>query len=270
MTITFVGGGNMASAIIGGLLKQNHAATSLRVVEIDETARARLTRQYAVETFERLDAAAADSDCIVLAIKPQNMREAATALRPHVKQQLIISIAAGIRGGDIARWLGGYARLVRAMPNTPALVGAGCTGIYAMPGASAEDAARAEVILGAVGTTLRVGREEQLDAVTAVSGSGPAYVFYFIEALEQAALELALEPAAARRLALATFAGAIKLAVASDEGVATLRERVTSKGGTTAAALASMQSAGLKEAIVRAVKAADARSRELGDELGKD
>lgn len=270
MIITFIGGGNMAGAIIGGLLKKNHAATSLRVVEIDETARARLTREYAIKPFERLDAAVAGADCIVLAVKPQSLREAAIELRAHIQQQLIISIAAGIRGADIARWLGGYSRLVRAMPNTPALVGAGCSAIYPMPGASAEDATRAEVILSAVGTTLRVSREEQLDAVTAVSGSGPAYVFYFIEALEQAALDLALEPAAARRLALATFAGAIKLAVESDETVATLRARVTSQGGTTAAALSSMQSAGVKEAIVRAVKAADARSRELGDELGKD
>ncbi len=139
-----------------------------------------------------------------------------------------------------------------------------------MPDATAEDAARAESILGAVGATLRVDREEQLDAVTAVSGSGPAYVFYFIEALQQAALELGLAPEAARRLALGTFAGAVKLAVESTEDVATLRARVTSKGGTTAAALASMQAAAIKEAIVRAVKAADARSRELGDELGKD
>ena len=250
MNITFIGGGNMANAIIGGLMKQGQRAPTVRVIEID--------------------AAAVAVDCIVLAIKPQNMREVATALRPHVKQQLVISIAAGIRGGDLARWLGGYERLVRAMPNTPALVGAGCTGLYAMPGATPEDAAHAEAILGAVGTTLRVEREEQLDAITAVSGSGPAYVFYFMEALQAAAVELGLAPAAARSLALQTFGGAIKLAAESSEDVATLRARVTSKGGTTAAALASMESAAIKAAIVRAVKAADARSRELGDELGKD
>jgi pyrroline-5-carboxylate reductase len=270
MSITFIGGGNMANAIIGGLIKQGQPAAALRVVEIDAAARERLARQYAVRTFSRIDDAAVAADCIVLAIKPQNMREVAITLRPHVKAQLVISIAAGIRGGDLARWLGGYARIVRVMPNTPALVGAGYSGIYAMPGATAEDAARAESILGAVGATLRVDREEQLDAVTAVSGSGPAYVFYFIEALQQAALELGLAPEAARRLALGTFAGAVKLATESTEDVATLRARVTSKGGTTAAALASMQAAAIKEAIVRAVKAADARSRELGDELGKD
>ena len=270
MKITFIGGGNMANAIIGGLLKKGYAADALRVVEIDATARAKLAQQYAVATFERIDAAAVAGDCVVLAIKPQNMREVATALRPHIKQQLVISIAAGIRSTDLARWLGGYARLVRAMPNTPALVGAGCTGLYAMPGATKEDYAHAEAILGAVGTTLKVESEEQLDAITAVSGSGPAYVFYFIEALQQAALEVGLAPDAARRLALETFTGAVKLAGESSEDAATLRARVTSKGGTTAAALASMQADGIKEAIVKAVKAANQRSRELGDELGKD
>lgn len=270
MKITFIGGGNMANAIIGGLLKKGYAADALRVVEIDATARAKLAQQYAVATFERIDAAAVAGDCVVLAIKPQNMREVATALRPHIKQQLVISIAAGIRSTDLARWLGGYARLVRAMPNTPALVGAGCTGLYAMPGATKEDYAHAEAILGAVGTTLKVESEEQLDAITAVSGSGPAYVFYFIEALQQAALEVGLAPDAARRLALETFAGAVKLAGESSEDAATLRARVTSKGGTTAAALASMQADGIKEAIVKAVKAANQRSRELGNELGKD
>ena len=270
MNIAFIGGGNMASAIIGGLLKKGHAANALRVVEIDAAARARLAQQYAVNTCERIDAAAVAADCVVLAIKPQNMREVATALRPHVRQQLVVSIAAGIRSIDLARWLGGYTRLVRAMPNTPALVGAGCTGLYATPGATHDDITLAEAILGAVGTTLRVEREEDLDAITAVSGSGPAYVFYFIEALQQAALDLGLAPDAARRLALETFAGAVKLAAESPEDAATLRARVTSKGGTTAAALASMQAAGIKEAIIKAVGAAHLRSRELGDELGKD
>ena len=270
MNITFIGGGNMANAIIGGLLGKGYAASGLRVVEIDAAARARLTRQFAIETCERIDAAAASADCVVLAIKPQNMRDVAAALRPHLKQQLVISIAAGIRGADLARWLGGYTRLVRAMPNTPALVGAGCTGIYALPGVSAADAARADSILGTVGTTLRVDNEAQLDAITAVSGSGPAYVFYFMEALQEAARELGFAPDAARRLALETFAGAVKLAAASTEDAATLRARVTSKGGTTAAALASMQDARIKEAIIAAVKAADERSREMGVELGKD
>lgn len=270
MHITFIGGGNMAGAIIGGLLNKGYAADALRVVEIDADARARLARQHGVAAHAGIDAAAAAADCIVLAVKPQNMREVAAALRPFVRQQLVISIAAGIRGTDLARWLGGYARIVRAMPNTPALVGAGCTGLYAGPGVSPEDAARAEAILGAVGVTLRVEREEELDAVTAVSGSGPAYVFYFIEALQQAALDLGFAPPVARRLALETFKGAVKLAADSTEDAAVLRARVTSKGGTTAAALASMDADGINPSIVRAVKAAERRSRELGDELGRD
>jgi pyrroline-5-carboxylate reductase len=270
MNITFIGGGNMANAIIGGLLKKGYAADALRVVEIDAAARAKLAQQYAVATCERIDNTAVAADCVVLAIKPQSMREVATALRPLLKQQLVISIAAGIRSVDLSRWLGGYARLVRAMPNTPALVGAGCTGIYATPGVTNEDADRAESILSAVGTTLRVEHEAQLDAITAVSGSGPAYVFYFMEALQQAAIELGFAPDAARRLVLETFVGAVKLAAASPEDAATLRARVTSQGGTTAAALASMQTAAVKEAIIRAVKAADERSREMGEELGRN
>ena len=270
MRITFIGGGNMAGAIIGGLLAKGFGADALHVVEIAADARARLARQYGVATYARIDAAAVASDCVVLAVKPQDMREVAAALRPFMRQQLVISIAAGIRGTDLSRWLGGYARLVRAMPNTPALVGAGCTGLYAAPGVTPEDATRAEAILGAVGSTLRVEREEQLDAITAVSGSGPAYVFYFIEALQQGALDLGLAPGTARRLALDTFAGAVKLAAGSTEDPAILRARVTSKGGTTAAALASMDADGIGESIVRAVKAAERRSRELGDELGKD
>ena len=270
MQISFIGGGNMAGAIIGGLLGKGFAASALRVVEIAADARAKLAQQYGVATHEHIDAAAVAADCVVLAVKPQNMREVAVALRPFVTQQLIISIAAGIRSTDLSRWLGGYARLVRAMPNTPALVGAGCTGIYAAPGVRQEDVARAEAILGAIGITLRVGREAELDAVTAVSGSGPAYVFYFMEALQQAALDRGLPPDMARRLALETFVGAVKLAAGSAEDPAILRARVTSRGGTTAAALASMDADGVNKSIIRAVKAADERSRELGDELGKD
>ena len=260
----------MAGAIIGGLLDKGYAAGQLSVIEIAAETRAKLARQYGVAAHAQIDAATALGDSIVLAVKPQNMREAAMALRPFLKRELVISIAAGIRSTDLSRWLGGYSRLVRVMPNTPALVGAGLTGVYAAAGAASADAAQAETILGAVGTTLRVEREDELDAITAVSGSGPAYVFYFMEALQRSAQGLGFAPDAARRLTLQTFAGAVKLAAASPEDPATLRARVTSKGGTTAAALASMDADGINDAIVRAVKAADARSRELGDELGKD
>lgn len=270
MNITFIGGGNMASAIIGGLLQKGWQADAVRVVEIDPGARARVERELRVKAFADTGAAVADSECIVLAVKPQQMREAAQALRKALESQLVITIAAGIRSRDLSRWLGDYQRIVRAMPNTPALVLAGISGLYAMPAVSAADRAQAENVMGAVGSTLWLAHEEQMDAITAVSGSGPAYVFYFIEALQQAAAELGFGADEARRLALDTFAGAVKLAAHSSEDAAALRARVTSRGGTTERALSTLETGKTREIIVRAVRAAAERSRELGDELGKD
>jgi pyrroline-5-carboxylate reductase len=182
----------------------------------------------------------------------------------------VLSIAAGIRLADLGRWLGGYARLARCMPNTPALIGLGVTGLYARPEVAPAQRAHAQAVLEAVGEVIWVDDEALLDPVTAVSGSGPAYVFYLIEALERAAREVGLDAAAARRLALGTFRGAAELAARSSEPPAILRERVTSKGGTTERALASMGADKLDEAIVRAVRAANERAKALGDELGKD
>jgi pyrroline-5-carboxylate reductase len=270
MNITFIGGGNMAGAMIGGLVRKRWPRKAIRVVEIAAPARARLERAFKVKTQAELDAQAARAGCIVLAVKPQQMREAAAALRPRLAKQLVITIAAGIRLKDLSRWLGGYERIVRVMPNTPALVHAGISGLYASVAVARADRATAEKILAAVGSCVWVGREEELDAVTAVSGSGPAYVFYFIEALERAARELALPPEMARRLAVETFAGSAALAAGSGDAPETLRARVTSRGGTTERALAAMETDRVREAIVRAVRAAAERSRELGDELGKD
>jgi pyrroline-5-carboxylate reductase len=270
MKVTFIGGGNMASAMIGGLLAQGWRSADLRVVEIAGEARERLEREFAVKTWAAPDASAAAADCIVLAVKPQQMRETARELRALLASQVVVTIAAGIRLADLGRWLGGYARLVRVMPNTPALVRAGVSALYATAGVSAEERSRAEAILNAVGSTVWVEREDLLDAITAVSGSGPAYVFYFIEALEQAAQDLGLPAETARRLALETFSGAARLALGSAEPVARLRERVTSRAGTTERALKTMEADRVKEAIVRAVRAAAERSRELGDELGRD
>ena len=269
MTITFIGGGNMATAIIGGLLQRQWDPQQLRVVEIIAAARDKLEQTYHIQTFAGVTAESMQADCVVLAIKPQQMREAAAQLAPLIANALVITIAAGIRGADLSRWLGNHQRIVRVMPNTPALVLAGISGLYAMPGVTADDRKRAGEIMGAVGETVWVAREEDIDAVTAVSGSGPAYVFYFIEALEQAARDLGMSNEAARQLAISTFTGASKLAAQSTEDIATLRARVTSKGGTTERALASMESDQIKSAIVRAVKAAADRSRELGDELGR-
>jgi pyrroline-5-carboxylate reductase len=270
MNITFIGGGNMASAMIGGLIRRGWTPDSITVIDIAAAARTRLESRLKVKSAPAVDAAAVAADCIILAVKPQQMREVARALSPFLRTQLIITIAAGIRLADLSRWLGGYSRIVRVMPNTPALVLAGVSGLYAGPAASAEDRAAAERILEAVGTTVWLEREQDLDAVTAVSGSGPAYVFYFIEALERAASELGLEHQAARQLALETFAGAIKLACEAGEPAATLRARVTSKAGTTERAVLALDTDGVKDAIARAVRAAAERSRELGDELGKD
>jgi pyrroline-5-carboxylate reductase len=206
----------------------------------------------------------------VLAVKPQSMREVAAQLLPALAgaTPLIVSIAAGIRGVDLSRWLGGYGAIVRCMPNTPALIGLGMTGMVAGAGVSAEQKQVADAIMKAVGATVWLDDEALIDAVTAVSGSGPAYVFYFIEAMQEAAAQLGLNAEQGKQLALATFVGAAQLAAQSDEPVALLRERVTSKGGTTYAALTSMEQSGVKGAIVTAMKAAAQRGKEMGDELG--
>jgi len=269
VNITFIGGGNMATALIGGLLGRGHSVGGLRVVEPQAEARARLAARFGVSCADSIAAAAPLGEAVVLAVKPQQMRAAAAALRPRLAQELVISIAAGIRMKDLSRWLGGYACMVRCMPNTPALVSAGITGLYASPAVGTPQRALAESILGAVGVTLWVADESLLDPLTAISGSGPAYVFYFIEALEQAGKELGLPEPVARQLALETVFGAAKLAHESTEDAATLRARVTSKNGTTERALLSLSANHVAEHIAQAAQAAAERSREMGDELGK-
>jgi pyrroline-5-carboxylate reductase len=270
VNITFVGGGNMAAALIGGLIGKGHAPAAIRVVEIQAEARARLTAQYRVDCADGMSAAAPLGDVVVLAVKPQQMRAAAEALRPLLESQLVISIAAGIRLPDLSRWLGGYHAMVRCMPNTPALIGAGITGLYAGAEVGAEQRALAESILGAAGTTLWVAEEPMLDPLTAISGSGPAYVFYFIEALQRSATEMGFSAADARKLAVETFVGTARLAAQSAEEVSALRARVTSKGGTTERALESMEADRVQDLIVRALHAANQRAHELGEQLGTD
>jgi pyrroline-5-carboxylate reductase len=276
MNILFIGGGNMASALIGGLIKNGVSARNLRVVEISEAGRSRL-QATGVQVFsETSPDAVHGADVVVLAVKPQQLKAVAVDLCHKLASgQIVLSIAAGIRLTDLARWIDNEAAniaMVRAMPNTPALVGAGVTGLYSFPPAtflSPVQRDNVERIMSAVGTFVWVNAEEELDAVTAISGSGPAYVFYFIEALQQAGKELGLTEDAARKLALETFLGASKLASESSEDAATLRERVTSKNGTTERALLSMEANRVKQHIVEAARAAAARSKELGDELGK-
>jgi pyrroline-5-carboxylate reductase len=269
MKITFIGGGNMAVALIGGMKKKGFSAAAMQVVEPAAPARERLTEAFGVRCAPAIDAAALNCEVLILAVKPQQMREAVAPLSGKLRDQLVISIAAGLRLPDLSRWLGGYRRLVRTMPNTPALIGAGITALCADPGVPAEGRETAEKILDAVGRTLWIEDEAQMDAVTAVSGSGPAYVFYFIEALAAAARELGFSAQAARLLAVETFLGAARLAESSTDPVALLRERVTSKGGTTEAALKSFEADQIGAAVQRGVQAAAARGRELGELLGK-
>lgn len=268
MNICFIGGGNMATALIGGLLGQGFNAQQISVVEINQDNRARLQRDFAVRAVENLADGVAGSQVIVFAVKPQQLREVAQQLAPQLSGQLLISIAAGIRAVDLARWAGSQA-VVRAMPNTPALIQSGMTGMYALPAVTSQERDQAQKILAAVGETLWLQDEAMVDAVTAISGSGPAYVFYLIEALQLAATELGFNTDDARRLSIATFLGGSKLAASSSEDIAVLRARVTSKNGTTERALLSLASNQVAEHIVQAALAADARAREMGDELGR-
>ena len=270
MKITFLGGGNMAAALIGGLLNNGFPPEDIAVIEIGAENRQRLEKKYCVRTYAGPETEALQCDALLLAVKPQQMRAACAPLLAHLDQQLLISIAAGLRLADLSRWLGGYGKLIRVMPNTPALIGAGVTGLFALPGVSEDEKRQAEQVMQAVGSTVWVDDESRMDAVTAISGSGPAYVFLFIEALQQAAGELGFTPQAARQLALDTVLGSARLAAQSADPASVLRERVTSKGGTTEAALRVMDERALKDIVTAAAAAACARSTELGDLLGKD
>jgi len=270
MKIAFIGGGNMATALIGGMKAKGFEATNVTVVEPFEAGREKIARELGVNAIAAPDSSLADAALVVMAVKPQNMREAATALAPFIRNQTVLSIAAGTRLADLKRWLGGHSKLVRTMPNTPALIGQGITALFAAPGVEVSRRAEAESVLAAVGQTVWVDNEELLDPVTALSGSGPAYVFYFLEALHAGGKALGLADDTARKLALQTVVGAAQLAAASPESFATLRERVTSKGGTTAAALAVMNERGMAEVINAAMKAASERGREMGEILGQD
>ena len=260
----------MANALIGGLLAKGAAPGSISVIERFEPAREKLARQYAVHASAAADEASRGADVLLLAVKPQDLRAALEPLGEAARGKLVVSIVAGVRLADLSRWLGGHDRIVRSMPNTPALIGAGIAALYPPPGVAAADRDRAESILGAVGETVWVDAEALLDPVTAVSGSGPAYVFWFIEQLAQSGVALGLSEETSRRLALQTVLGAAQLAAQSGEPPAVLRERVTSKGGTTEAALRVFDEERLAERLRKALQAASRRGAELGDQLGRD
>ena len=270
LRLAFIGGGNMARAIIGGLRVSQATgrpeSSSIVVVEPAAELRDALVRDFGVVALEQPTQALRDAQVVVWAVKPQSFGKAAADASAHIGGALQLSIMAGIRSDAIAR-AAGTPRVVRAMPNTPALIGQGIAGLYARPDVDAAGRAAAEHVLAPTGQLLWVEREEQLDAVTALSGSGPAYVFYLLEALIAAGEANGLSASQAKRLALGTLAGATELAARSDESPAQLRERVTSKGGTTHAALEVMKARGVADAVIAAVAAANDRARQLGDEF---
>lgn len=268
--LAFIGAGNMASALIGGLVKQGFAADRIVATDPLPAALDKLKSVAPVRTTCDNLEAVATADVVVLAVKPQVMKQVLQPLASTLQQRkpLIISIAAGIEIASIARWLGGDLPIVRCMPNTPALVQLGATGLYANAQVSAEQKQLADAILRAVGIALWVDSEAQLDAVTAVSGSGPAYFFLVMEAMRDAGIKLGLSPAVAEQLTLQTALGAARMASDSDVDVVELRRRVTSPNGTTERAIASFENDHLRAVFERALAACDARSRELAKELG--
>ena len=265
--IAFIGGGNMASAIIGGLLKRGAPASSIQVVEPFEEQRTRLQEKFGVDVREKPSAHLANAALVVWAVKPQTFKDAALSTRFHTKTALHLSVAAGITSSSIAHWLG-TEHIVRAMPNTPALVGKGMTALFARPAVSAAGRAMVDRVIQTTGDHVWLNDEAQLDAVTALSGSGPAYVFYFIEAMIEAGVAMGLTREQAHQLAVGTFVGASALAKASDEPIEILRSRVTSKGGTTYAAITSMEQDNVKSQFIRAMMAAKHRAKEMGEEFG--
>lgn len=268
--IAFIGGGNMASAIIGGLIQQGTPAAQIQVVEPFAEQRDKLTQQFGVAVHALPNDALGRADLVVWAVKPQTFKDAAAQARAYTATALHLSVAAGIRSDSIAQWLG-TERVVRAMPNTPALVGQGMTALFARPAVTAADRQAVEAVIQPTGQLLWLGGddgERQLDAVTALSGSGPAYVFYFLEAMVAAGVAMGLRPEAAHQLAVGTFVGASALAQAATEPPEVLRARVTSKGGTTHAALTVMENAQLKQHFMHAMDVARQRAIALGDEFG--
>lgn len=267
MQMTIIGGGNMATALLSGLVQRGFDAAGITVIGRTAEKLAHLQATYGVATGTDPAAPVAASDVVLLAVKPQQLEAVCRQLAPHLRQQLVISVAAGVRTQELSRWLGRHAAIVRAMPNTPAQVLKGVTGLFATAAVSVAQREAAARILGAVGTTVWLEEETGMDAITAVSGSGPAYAFYFMEALAQAAEELGFTAAEARQLSIETFSGACALAAQSSEPLGELRRRVTSRGGTTERALETMEAHRVKAAIIAAVHAAAMRSKELGDAL---
>lgn len=268
MKISFIGGGNMAKAIIGGLRNNGFDMAAIQVLEPDAEKRTVLSAEFNVKTCSKIDEIR-DTSVIILAVKPQQLHDVCLQIMPILNTQLIISIAAGIRSIDISRWLNQYQAIVRVMPNTPAQIQAGVSALYANNSVTQLQRDQATTILAAVGKTIWLDDESKMDAVTAISGSGPAYVFYLIEALQEAGISLGLPLEQAQMLALQTFAGASLLATQSVADIKTLRAQVTSKGGTTEQGILALENANIKNIMLQAAKAAADKSRTLGDDLAQ-
>lgn len=266
--LTFIGGGNMAKALLTGLQQRGYAMHQVTVIDPDETKHAALKQELQVNTANTANDETLTADVLVLAVKPQQLKAVAEQIAPMLSTQLVISVAAGIRSSDLSRWLNGYPTLIRTMPNTPAQIQAGITGAYALPEVSAAQRALADSLLQAAGEVVWLTDETQLDAVTAISGSGPAYVFLLIEALTSAGVALGLTESQALKLSIATFKGASLLAASSTTPVATLRAQVTSKGGTTEQGLLSLQQHNIHAIMQHAATQAAKRAKSMGDELG--
>ncbi|BAQ77479.1 pyrroline-5-carboxylate reductase [Pseudomonas sp. Os17] len=267
--IAFIGAGNMAASLIGGLRAKGLEADQIRASDPGAETRAKVTAEHGIQVFADNAEAIAGVDVIVLAVKPQAMKAVCEALRPSLQpQQLVVSIAAGITCSSMNNWLGAQP-IVRCMPNTPALLRQGVSGLYATAQVSAQQRQQAEELLSAVGIALWLDQEQQLDAVTAVSGSGPAYFFLLIEAMTAAGEKLGLPRETAAQLTLQTALGAAHMAVSSDVDAAELRRRVTSPAGTTEAAIKSFQAGGFEALVEKALGAAAHRSAEMAEQLGQ-
>lgn len=270
--ITFIGGGNMATSLIAGLISNDYTASNIHVSEPDQNKCDALQTQYGIQAFTDNALAIADADIIVLAIKPQIMQLVCKGIADSVQKTkpLVISIAAGLLSKDISRWLGGDVSMVRCMPNTPSLLNEGATGLFANDKVSAEQKSQADNILSTAGINVWVEQETQLDAVTAVSGSGPAYYFLFMEAMQIAAEKLGLNKEQAKQLTLQTALGAARMAIESDDDASILRAKVTSKGGTTEQAIKTFEEKQLQDIVMQAMQAANDKAIDLAEILGKD
>lgn len=266
MKISFIGGGNMAKAIISGLKQNGFSMGGIAVIDPSSEKRTQLAGEFNVDVDESIDNALLN-EVIVLAVKPQQLKAVCLSLKDKLTNQLIISIAAGIRAKDISRWLNNYQAIVRVMPNTPAQIQAGVSGLFSLDAVTQTQREYATLILDAVGKTLWLSDEKEMDAVTAISGSGPAYVFYMIEALQEAGIALGLTPEVSQALAQQTFAGASQLAASSELETATLRAQVTSKGGTTEQGILVLEAANIKKIMLDTAKAVSEKSVVLGDAL---